>query len=381
MERNRFRQIDLKKVKTPCFIVDEAAVERNLKILSGVKRRTGCRILLALKAFSMYGMFPLIRKYLDGICASSENEARLGYEEFGKEVHTFAPAYSQEGIRQIAKYSDFIIFNSFGQWSRHRDHSLKRKKKCGLRVNPEYSEIEVDLYDPCVKNSRLGVRSRDLDGQDLAGISGLHFHAMCQQNSDVLERILVRFERKFGKHLGKMEWVNFGGGHHITRDDYDIDLLVRLINDFKDKYGVEVIIEPGEAIALNAGILVSSVIDIIKGDMDIAILDTSAETHMPDVLAMPYRPGVIGAGKPGEYRYTYRLGGVTCLAGDVIGDYSFKRRLKPGDKLMFKDMAIYSMVKTTTFNGIDLPSIAVYTKGRKLKIVKQFGYEAFKSRL
>jgi carboxynorspermidine decarboxylase len=381
MESNRFRQIDLGEIKTPCYIVDEELLEKNLGILSEIQQKTAAKILLALKAFSMYSTFPLIKRYLHGVCASSINEARLGREEFDREVHVFAPAYKSEDIEEVIKHSDYIIFNSFNQWKIHKESMLKNNIKCGLRVNPQYSEVEVELYDPCAENSRLGIKIDEFEGEDLSGITGLHFHVMCEQNSDTLKRVLSKFEEKFGDYIKNMEWVNFGGGHHITRDDYDRELLCELINDFKEKYDVEIYLEPGEAVALNTGILIASVVDILERDLNIAILDTSAETHMPDVLAMPYRPEIIGAGLPDEFSYMYRLGGITCLAGDVIGDYSFPEKLKIGDKLIFRDMAIYSMVKNTTFNGINLPAIALQTKNNEIKIIKKFGYEDFKSRL
>ncbi|MFA6065107.1 MAG: carboxynorspermidine decarboxylase [archaeon] len=386
MEASGFQRINIEKVSTPCYIVSGDALVENLKILRMVKQRTGCKILLATKAFSMYSTFPLIRKYLDGTCASSLNEARLGYEEFKGEVHTFAPAFSESDFKQITKYSDHIVFNSMNQWNKYKSkivksRNLKRKKiEAGIRINPEFSEVKVDMYNPCAPFSRMGMTVDKLEGVDLSGISGIHFHAMCQQNSDTLKHILEVVDEKFGKYIKQMKWVNFGGGHHITRKDYDVDLLCELIINFKKKYGVEVYLEPGEAVALNTGILVATVLDIIDNKKKIAVLDTSAETHMPDVLAMPYTPMIIGAGEEGKFKYDYRLAGVTCLAGDVIGDYSFPEELKIGQKLVFLDMAIYSMVKNTTFNGINLPSIVLYKNG-KLKIIKKFGYSDFKRRV
>ena len=378
------------EVKTPSFVIDEGLLERNLEILYDVKQRTEAKVLLALKAYSAFSTFPLIRKYLDGICASSPNEARLGKEEFGKEVVVAAPAYTEEDIKELMKYSTCIIFNSFNQWRRYKKTVLGHGIECGIRINPECSSAPAALYDPCAPCSRLGVTFNNFEGNLLQGISGLHFHALCQQNADALKKVLESVEPKFGKYFGKMKWVNFGGGHHITRKDYDIDLLCGLINSFKKKYNVDVYLEPGEAIALNAGFLVASVVDIINNRMDIAILDTSAETHMPDVLAMPYSPEIIGAriaSKMAEkekktFPHIYRLGGLTCLAGDVIGDYAFPKKLSIGTRIVFTDMAIYSMVKATTFNGVNLPSIALYNpKNKKIKVVKEFGYGDFKSRL
>lgn len=380
MEKSEFQPESLAKVKTPCYIVDEGLLEANLKIISSVKERTGCRILLALKAFSMFSTFPIIRKYLDGVCASSPNEARLGQEEFKKEVHTFGAAYSEGDMQKIIKCSDYIIFNSFEQYRRYKDIIPDRIKR-GIRINPEYSEVKVDLYNPCAKNSRLGVTLKNFKEDEMDGITGLHFHVMCEQNSDTLKRVLAHVENKFGKYIKKVEWVNFGGGHHITRKDYDVDLLCKLVKDFQDKHNVKVILEPGEAVALNTGFLVASVLDIVNNGMDIAILDTSAETHMPDVLAMPYRPIIIGSDKPKVKKHTYRLAGPSCLAGDVIGDYSFDKPLQIGQKLVFTDMAHYSMVKNTTFNGINLPSILIRTKEGKIKVVREFGYKDFRNRL
>lgn len=375
--------MDFNQVPTPSYVIDEQLLIRNLEILKSVMDRTGCEILLAQKAFSMYSVYPLIGKYLSGTTASSLFEARLGAEEMGKEVHIFSPAYKEEEFDEILRLCDHIVFNSISQWRKYKEHVLGSSKpvSCGIRINPEYSEIETDLYNPCFKNSRFGVVLSKLEGEDLTGIEGLHFHTMCEQNSDVLERTLKVVEEKFGPYLKHMKWVNFGGGHHITRADYDLDTLVRCINHIKEKYDVQVYLEPGEAIALNAGYLVTKVLDILENGMQLAIVDTSASCHMPDVLEMPYRPNILGSGKPYEYPYTYRLGGPTCLAGDVIGDYSFTKPLEPGDRLVFCDMAIYTMVKNNTFNGINLPSIVLNTIDEGLKIIKEFGYEDFKRRL
>lgn len=376
--------IDLSKLPSPCYLVDERLLKKNLEVLDYVQEKTGANIILATKAFSMYSTFPLIGKYLKGVTSSSLHEARLGYEEMGKEVHIFSPAYREDEFDEIMKYSDHIVFNSFSQWKKYRDKVKTFEGKtieCGIRINPEYSEIETDIYNPCFENSRMGVTLTNFEEDELEGIDGLHFHTMCEQNSDTLERTIKVVDEKFGKYIKKMKWINFGGGHHITRSDYDIETLIKCINFIKDKYGVEVYLEPGEAIALNTGFLVSTVLDTMKNGMDIAILDTSAECHMPDVLAMPYRPNIIGAGKPNEFEFTYRFGGPTCLAGDIIGDYSFKEPLKPGDKLVFCDMAIYSMVKNNTFNGVNLPAITKYSEEKGVEIIKEFGYEDFKSRL
>jgi len=376
--------IDFHALPSPCFVVDEELLRKNLEILDSVQKRTGCRILLALKGFSMYSTFPLVKQYLKGVTASSLNEARLGFEKMGKEVHAYAPAYVEAEFDELLKYCDHIVFNSFNQWNKYKDRVKNVRDKtieCGIRINPEYSESQTPIYDPCYQHSRLGVTLANFRPDELEGIDGLHFHTLCQQNSDALERTVRVVEEKFGQYLYQMKWLNLGGGHHITRADYDLETLVRVINRLQDKYGLVVYLEPGEAVALNTGYLVATVLDIIDNGMNIAILDTSAACHMPDVLEMPYRPEVIGAGLPQEKAYTYRFGGLTCLAGDVIGDYSFDEPLKPGDRVVFTDMAIYSMVKTNTFNGVNLPAIAKYNEQEGIQIIKRFGYEDFVSRL
>ena len=376
--------IDFNKVPTPCYVVDQDLLVKNLELLDYVQQAADCRILLALKGFSMYAVMPLIGNYLQGITSSSLHEARLGYEEMGRQVHIYSPAFIEEEFSEILSISDHIVFNSFDQWKKYKpqvDAAKGRSVSCGLRINPEYSEIETPLYDPCFTHSRLGTTLANFREDELEGLEGLHFHAMCEQNSDTLERIVDVVGEKFGKYISRMKWVNFGGGHHITRADYDVESLVRTIRKFKQKYNVEVYLEPGEAIALNTGFLVARVLDTLENGMMLAILDTSAACHMPDVLEMPYRPQIIGAGNPGEYEYTYRLGGLTCLAGDVIGDYSFSSPLKPGDRLVFCDMAHYTMVKNNTFNGVRLPSIALYSEQDGLKVLHTFGYEDFRNRL
>ncbi|MCX7923150.1 MAG: carboxynorspermidine decarboxylase [Clostridia bacterium] len=378
------KNIDFNALPSPCYIVDERLLKKNLEILHSVQERTGCSILLALKGFSMHSVFPLVGKYLKGITSSSLFEARLGYEKMGKEVHIYAPAYVDRDFDEIMKYCDHIVFNSFDQWNKFKDKvksDTSKKIECGIRVNPEYSEIKTPIYNPCYKNSRLGVTLSNFRPDELEGIDGLHFHTMCEQNSDTLERTIKVVDEKFGEYIKKMKWLNMGGGHHITRPDYDIETLIRSILFFKDKYGVDVYLEPGEAIALNTGYLVSTVLDIVDNGMKVAILDASAACHMPDVLEMPYRPNIIDAGMPDEYAYTYRLGGNTCLAGDIIGDYSFKQPLKPGDKLIFCDMAHYTMVKNNMFNGVNLPAIALYSEEEGIKVVREFMFEDYSSRL
>lgn len=390
--------MDIDRIQTPAFIVDEDLIRKNLEVLSSVKARTGCKILLALKGFALWPMFPLIRETLDGVCASSPWEARLGREEFSKEVHAFAAAYSEADFQELLTLCDEIDFNSFAQFKTFRGE-MNKDVKFGLRINPECStqEPEHAIYDPCAPKSRLGITQKQFEAERdlrarssvlgepappefLQGISGLHFHTLCEQNADALETTLNAVEEKFGEFLPQMEWVNFGGGHHITRDDYDIDRLCRLVNAFKEKYKVQVILEPGEAVALNAGVLVTSVLDIVENDGPIAILDTSCTCHMPDVLEMPYCPEIEGAGLPNEKNHTFRLAGLSCLAGDVIGDYSFDRPLKPGDRLVFKDMAHYTMVKTTFFNGIQHPAIAIQ-RGGEIKVIREFNYQDYKQRL
>ncbi len=376
--------LDVSNLPTPCYVVDEGLLIRNLEILDSIQKRTGCKILLAQKGFSMHSVYPLIGKYLKGVTSSSLFEARLGYEKMGKEVHVYAPAYIEEEFDELLKYSDHIVFNSFSQWNKFKERVKGcpgKKIECGIRINPEYSEQDHAIYDPCSSFSRLGVTLKNFKPEELDGIDGLHFHTMCEQNSDTLERTARVVDEKFGEYIKGMKWLNFGGGHHITREDYDVETLIRTITFFQDKYGVEVYLEPGEAVALNTGYLVAKVLDIVDNGMNIGILDASAACHMPDVLEMPYRPNIIDSGKPGEYPYTYRFGGHTCLAGDIIGDYSFMKPLNPGDRLVFCDMAHYTMVKNNTFNGVNLPAIALYSEKEGIKVIKEFGYSDFETRL
>lgn len=375
---------DISTLPTPCYVTDERLLVKNLEILKSVQDRTGCKILLAQKAFSMYSTYPLISKYLAGTTASGLFEAKLGKEEMPEgETHVYAPAYSEKDFAEIVTVADHIVFNSFAQYEKYYPtvQSSGRKIEVGIRINPEYSEIETDIYNPCFKNSRLGTILAEFPETLPEGISGLHFHTMCEQGADVLERTIAVVEENFGKYLYNLKWLNFGGGHHITRADYDVEKLVQIVDRVQKKYDIQVYLEPGEAVALNAGYLVTEVLDTLKNGMNLAILDTSAACHMPDVLEMPYRPNIIGAGMPDEKPYTYRFGGPTCLAGDIIGDYSFDKPLKAGDRLVFCDMAIYSMVKNNTFNGMPLPAIVLHTLDGENKIIKQFGYEDFKCRL
>ena len=387
MRTERFSRLDAGRVPSPCFVVDEVAIEDNLRVLNRVQRESGAKVLLALKAFAMFGLAPLVARYLSGTCASGLHEARLGREEFGGEVHTFSAAYSEPDLRQILEISDHVVFNSASQWARYRRLALaavarRPGLRLGLRVNPEHSEGEVPLYDPCAPFSRLGIPRARFPERDLDGISGLHFHTLCEQNFAPLERTVAAFEAKFGEFLPRMEWINFGGGHHITRPDYEVDALIALLRDWRARHDVELVLEPGEAIAYHAGVLVAEVLDLAWNGMSLAILDTSATCHMPDVIEMPYRPRILGGGAAGEYPHTYRLGGLTCLAGDVIGDFSFPEPLRVGQRLVFEDMALYTMVKTTTFNGTRLPGIAIWnSESDALRVVKSFGYEDFRSRL
>jgi len=376
--------LDLQRVETPAFVIDIAALEKNLELLAHVQEAAGCGILLALKGFAAWSTFPLVGKYLVGVSASGADEARLGREELGKQVHTYCPAFDEASLRQVIRDSDHVIFNSPSQLERFR-HIVSEDRSgtsFGLRINPEHSEVEVPLYDPCAPGSRLGTTKSELLKTNLSGIEGLHFHTLCELGADALHRTLAVIDDNFAPWLDDMSWVNFGGGHHITKPNYDVGLLVDLVKAFRRSHGVEVFLEPGEAIALDTGVLVASVLDIVHNDGATAILDTSATAHMPDVLEMPYRAHVRGAGVPDKLTHTYRLGGLTCLAGDVIGEYSFESPLEIGDRLMFEDMAHYTMVKTTTFNGVRLPSIALFDpRDDSYRVQRQFGYENYRNRL
>lgn len=376
------RQEISKTIRTPYFLVDEARLLKNLSCLKSVMERTGCKILLAQKAFSMFSCYPLIREYLSGTTASGLYEARLGHEAFGKETHVFSPAYREDEFDELLSYADDFVFNSPAQLQKYGPRAKAAGKSVGLRVNPECStQGGHAIYDPCAPGSRLGTTRENFDERLLPLLDGLHFHTLCEQNADALETTVEAFLEKFGAYLPGMKWLNLGGGHHITRADYDVERLVRIIHSLKEKYHVEVYLEPGEAVVLNAGFLVSQVLEVVRNGMDIAVLDTSAACHMPDVLEMPYRPPVQDSGNPGEKAHTYRLAGPTCLAGDVIGDYSFDAPLHEGSFVVFEDMALYTMVKTNTFNGMPLPSIVWRDKEGVCRIIRSFGYENFKSRL
>lgn len=370
------------QVPTPAYVIDEAKLVNNLEILKSVQERTGCKVLLAQKAFSMYATYPLISQYLAGTTASGLYEAKLGREEFGGEVHVFAPAFKDADLEEILEIADHIVFNSERQLRKHVDKCRAVGVSVGLRINPECStQGDHALYDPCAAGSRFGVRI-DQFSEDLVDlVDGLHFHTLCEQNSDDLKTTLDAVEAKFGPYLHRIKWLNMGGGHHVTREDYDLELLISSIQHMQETYGLEVYIEPGEAIALNAGYLVTEVLDIIENGIETLVLDASATCHMPDVLEMPYRPPLRHGFEAGEKTYTYRLSSNTCLTGDIIGDYSFEKHVEIGDKLYFEDMAIYSFVKNNTFNGIGLPSLVLMDKTGDCRIVKSFGYEDFKGRL
>ncbi|MDD3221455.1 MAG: carboxynorspermidine decarboxylase [Clostridia bacterium] len=370
------------ELATPYYVVSEKRIRKNLEILKGVKDRTGCHILLAQKAFSMFSLYPLIGEYLDGTTASGLYEARLGWEEMKKENHIFSPAYKESEFDEICRICDHIVFNSFTQLERFGKRALEKGVSIGLRLNPECSTQEDHaIYDPCAPGSRLGITLENFKPELLEEVDGFHFHTLCEQNSDDLIKTFKAFEEKFGQWFKGLKWLNFGGGHHITRKDYDIGALEKLIHYVKDTYHLEVYLEPGEAIALNAGDLITTVEEIIDNHIHIAILDTSAACHMPDVLEMPYRPPLKDSGMPDEKAWTYRLAGPTCLAGDIIGDFSFDEPLKIGQRLVFGDMAIYSMVKNNTFNGMALPAIVLEKEDGDYQIIRSFGYEDFKMRL
>lgn len=386
-----FKSFDLGRVPSPCFVVDEVLIQKNLEKLAYVQEQSGAKILAALKAFSMWTLAPLTSKYLSGTCASGLHELRLGKEEYNGESHVFSAAYKVSELDEILSLADHVVFNSCEQWLRFQPQiqqakSIRPNLAFGLRINPEHSEGTTPIYDPCAPGSRLGIPLSQFNPVLLENISGLHFHTLCEQKFDPLERTINAIEEKFGEYLHQMQWINFGGGHHITADDYDVEGLITLIKDFSTKYNVQVYLEPGEAIAIHTGILVAEVLDLTWNELPQAILDTSATCHMPDTLEMPYRADIFSAQEfaafPNEKTHTYRLGGMTCLAGDVMGDYSFFKPLSVGQRIAFDDMSHYTMVKTTTFNGIGLPTLAIWnSQTDELTIIKQFGYEDFKQRL
>lgn len=369
------------ELPSPSFVCEQDLLENNLKLLKRIQDEADVNILIALKGFALYSTFDLCKKYLKGCCASGLHEAMLAKEKFGGEVHTYSPAFKNEEIEEIIELSNHLVFNSFNQLNQFKSKAIG-KTSIGLRINPEYSSVEVDLYNPCAINSRLGITKENFEDDNLEGIEGLHFHALCEQNVDALEGALAAFEKNFSQYFSQLKWVNFGGGHHITRSDYDVEGLIEILKNFKKRYPhLKIYLEPGEAIGWQTGYLVATVLDVLKNGMNLAILDTSAESHMPDTLAMPYRAEIRNAGNANEKKFTYRLGGNTCLAGDIIGDYSFDKPLKVGDKIILEDMIHYTMVKTTTFNGIKLPSIVIKVSDDCYQIVNNFGYNEYISRL
>jgi carboxynorspermidine decarboxylase len=373
----------MKEFKTPYYLCEEQLLEKNLLILDDVQKRSGAKIILALKGFAMFATFEQVKSYLHGCTASGLYEARLAREEFDKEVHTYSPAFKEDEIQEIAAISDHIVFNSPNQLLKFKDivKKINPKIHISLRVNPEISSSPVDIYNPCGLYSRLGTTLDNFDERVLEHIDGLNFHALCEQDADALQEVLLAFEKKFAKYFKRLKYINFGGGHHITKKSYNIEKLIGLIKYFREKFSIEIYLEPGEAVGWETGYLVSSVLDTFQNGMNLAILDTSAEAHMPDTLAMPYRAQVRGSAKAGKKKYTYRLGGNTCLAGDIMGDYSFDAPLKVGDKIIFEDQIHYTFVKNTTFNGIKLPSLLLQRKSGEVELIKEFGYEDYKNRL
>ena len=374
-------EIDFENIPSPCFLLDERKLIHNLNILKEVEELSGASILCALKAYAMWSTFPILKEYISGATASSLNEAKLVDTHWNTKAHVCAPVLIPSQFEEIKRYASHITFNSLTEWNRYKKKLIGTTISPALRINPLYSEVEVDLYNPANTNSRLGVQASELKNLP-EGIKGLHFHVLCEQDSYVLERVLDKVEQDFGHLLPLLDWINFGGGHHITRNDYDRKHLISIIKSFRKKYDIDVILEPGEAIGWETGYLVSEVMDIFpNGDKQIAMLNTSFSCHMPDCLEMPYKPFIVGAIEPNEFFPTYIMGGMTCLAGDQIGDYSFVKDLKVGEKVIFHDMIHYTMVKTNTFNGVDLPSIAIWTKEDELKMIKKYSYQDFESRL
>jgi carboxynorspermidine decarboxylase len=384
MDTKRLNSIDLSGITTPAYILDERTLRKNGAILKSISEKSGAKFLLALKAFSSYSTFPILREYLYGTTASSLNEYKLSVEEFGKETHIYNAAYRSDEFDSYLEHASHITFNSFSQWKRFRDRvkNSSHNPSCGIRINPEISHVNTSLYNPCAPYSRFGVTQVEFEEDALEGIEGFHFHTLCGSQAEALEKTIAAVEAKFGKYLHRLKWVNMGGGHYITSPTYNVDLLIDIVKKFKEKYNVEVYLEPGEAVVLHAGYMVASVLDIVKNEKNIAILDTSATAHMPDILEMPYQPNIHNASKsPTEFPHSYILGGATCLSGDTIGEYSFPEPLEVNSKLLFKDMAQYTIVKNTMFNGINLPSISILREDGRLELMKSFDYQNFKSRV
>ncbi|TLV03068.1 carboxynorspermidine decarboxylase [Dyadobacter luticola] len=382
--------IDYSQIPSPCFVLHEDLLRKNLALIDSVQKAAGCKIILALKGFSMYSVFPIVKEYLSGATASSLNEVKLINDFMGYQAHTYMPAYLDQEFDEILQRSSHITFNSLTQWERFKSRVEEFKSlnpshalSCGIRVNPQYSEVATEMYNPCVPGSRLGVTRDKLPNVLPEGIEGIHFHTLCENGSDTLERTLEALESKFSDLLHQAKWLNMGGGHLMTREGYDIEKLIQLVKKIREKYNLEAILEPGSAIAWRTGELVTTVLDVMDSQgVDVAILDTSFAAHMPDTLEMPYKPAISDSyhdavdGKP-----TYRMGGMTCLAGDFIGDYSFDTPLEIGQKIIFEDMIHYTMVKTTTFNGVNLPSIGIWKTSGEFQLVRTYGYESFKDRL
>lgn len=374
----------INSIKTPAYVCEEALLRKNLEILKRVKDESGAKVLVALKGFALSGVMDIVSEYLDGATCSGLHEAKFAKEYIKGEIHTYSPAFKDEDIDEILDISKHVVFNSFNQWQKFKDKALSKGIICGLRVNPESSASPTDMYNPCARFSRLGITRANFKPELLDGITGLHFHALCEESAESLETVLIAFEEKFGEFIPKMGWINFGGGHHITRKDYNVDLLIKLVKNFREKYGVEVYLEPGEAVGWQTGFLISSVLDIVENEKKIVILDTSAEAHMPDTILMPYRPVVRGESKDGKF--SYRFGGNTCLAGDIVGqdagsaDYKFDSELKIGDRVIFEDQIHYTIVKNTTFNGIKLPDLLLLKENGEIKTIRKFGYEQYKDR-
>lgn len=381
-EITRISRLDAAQVPSPCFVLEEHLLRKNLELLRNVADAAGATLLCALKGYAMWSTFPMLRSYLHGATASSYHEARLCYEEMGSKAHLCAPVYFDHEFDDIAAISSHITFNSVDQYLRFRDRARKFGLQTAIRINPEYSEVGTALYNPCMPGSRLGMTRAALGTRLPDGIDGLHFHALCEQNAGALRNTLKAVEQKFGDLLPMVRWINMGGGHHITRDDYDVDLLIRTIREFREKYHLEVLLEPGEAVGWQTGCLLSTVLDIVTANgFQTAMLDVSFSAHMPDCLEMPYKPAIRGAKEPGDAPFVYRMGGMTCLAGDFMGDYAFDQPLRPGDRIIFEDMIHYTMVKTTTFNGVNLPSIGIWTEQDQFRLVRRFGYEDYRNRL
>jgi len=372
----------IEECPSPAYVLEEAKLRKNLELIDRVQKESGCTIILALKGFAMWSAFPLVRQYLSGCTASSLWELKLSAEKFGGENHIYSAAYREDEFDEILSMAGHIVFNSVVQWQRFGPKALAAGRSCGLRVNPGIAEVTTDLYNPCFSGSRLGVRPEHLEGADLTGLEGLHAHALCENLAESSVKLIDAFEAKFAGYIPNLQWVNFGGGHLMTREGYDVGLLIERIRAFREKWGVKVYLEPGGAVAWRTGPLIASVLDVVPTDqLPVAILDISATAHMPDVLEMPYRPTLTNAGEAGEKPHTYRLGGMSCLAGDVIGDYSFDAPLEAGSRLVFEDMIHYTMVKTTMFNGVRHPDIAILREDGKLDVIRRFSYEDFRNRL